>query len=611
MNQRISKTLLFLFGDALFIALAFFLAFFLRFDGMIPAVHFYQTLPVMIVLGWAVIIPVFLWARLYSFSWRHVSTRDVLVLWYAVTGGFLLITLLAASIQGVRAFAELPRSTLLVGYVLTFFFTGAMRMAKRIAQQISQGGGGEDRIRVLIVGAGDAGEQLLRSMQTGQKKYIPVCLVDDDKRKQGISIHGVRVVGTVPDIPSVAAQYGIQEMIIAMPSASSSVIRQAVELGRQAQIETMKVLPSLGEILDGKVSFADVREVQVADLLGREVVSLDTEALSRFLRAKTVLMTGAAGSIGSELARQVATFAPSVIVLLDQDESGVFMLAQELAEKFKGVRVISCVGDITNEQKVGRIFQQWKPQIVFHAAAYKHVPLMEADPAEAVHTNIWGTKIVSEAALAAGSECFVYISTDKAVNPTSVMGATKRVGEMICQSSQGKGTTRFVAVRFGNVLDSRGNVVALFREQIKRRGPVRITDPEMKRYFMTNPEACLLVMQASAMGKGGEVFVLDMGSPVKIVDLAREMVRLSGLEPDRDIQFVFTGIRPGEKLFEEALSAEEGTTVTQHQKIFAAKLSSPDAALLEEGLRSLNEALSHPETQLLIDTLHRLVPSYT
>ncbi|MDO8655270.1 MAG: nucleoside-diphosphate sugar epimerase/dehydratase, partial [bacterium] len=548
--------------------------------------------------------------RLYSFSWRHVSTRDVLVLWYAVTGSFLLITILVVSGQGVRAFAELPRSTLLVGFVLTFFFTGAMRMAKRIAQQISLGMGGGGK-HVLIVGAGDAGEQLLRSMQTGQKKYVPVCLIDDDKKKQGISIHGVRVAGRVSDIPAVAKQYGVQEMIIAMPSAPSSVIKQAVELGREAGIEAIKVLPSLGEIFDGKVSFSDVRDVQVHDLLGREVVSLDTDALSRFLRAKVVLITGAAGSIGSELARQVSTFAPSTVVLLDQDESGIFMLAQELNERFSGIRIVSCVGNITDEQKIERVFKQWQPHIVFHAAAYKHVPLMEADPAEAVHTNIWGTKIVSKAARLAGSECFVYISTDKAVNPTSVMGATKRVGEMICQSSQEQGGTRFVAVRFGNVLDSRGNVVALFREQIKRGGPVKITDPEMKRYFMTNPEACLLVMQASAMGKGGEVFVLDMGSPVKIVDLAREMVRLSGLEPDRDIQFVFTGIRPGEKLFEEALSAEEGTTVTQHQKIFAAKLSLPDVALLEKGLQGLSEALSRSDAQSLVDTLHRLVPSYT
>ncbi|MDO8655378.1 MAG: SDR family NAD(P)-dependent oxidoreductase, partial [bacterium] len=432
MTERISKTALFLFGDALFIVLAFFLAFFLRFDGMIPAAHLRQQLPVIIVLGWAVIIPVFLWARLYSFSWRHVSTRDVLVLWYAVTGGFLLITILVVSGQGVKVFAELPRSTLLVGYVLTFFFTGAMRMAKRIAQQISLGkGGGEERKHVLIVGAGDAGEQLLRSMQTGQKKYVPVCLIDDDKKKQGISIHGVRVAGMVRDIPAVAKQYGIQEMIIAMPSAPSSVIKQAVELGREAGIEAIKVLPSLGEIFDGKVSFADVRDVQVHDLLGREVVSLDTDALSRFLHNKTVLITGAAGSIGSELARQVSTFAPSTVVLLDQDESGIFMLAQELNERFSGIRIVSCVGNITDEQKIERVFKQWQPHIVFHAAAYKHVPLMEADPAEAVHTNIWGTKIVSKAARLAGSECFVYISTDKAVNPTSVMGATKRVGEMI------------------------------------------------------------------------------------------------------------------------------------------------------------------------------------
>ncbi len=608
MNQRFSKTILFLLGDALFIALAFFLAFFLRFDGMIPASHVRQTLPVMIVLGWAVIISVFLWARLYSFSWRHVSTRDVLVLWYAVTGGFLLITTIVVSVQGVRAFAELPRSTLLVGYVLTFFFTGAIRMAKRIAQHISlQNAGG---VRVLIVGAGDAGEQLLRSMQTGQKKYTPLCFVDDDKRKQGLSIHGVRVVGMVRDIPAVAKQCGIQEMIIAMPSAPSSVIKAAVELGRKAGVEHMKVLPSLREILDGKISLADIRDVQVHDLLGREVVSLDTESLSRFLRSKTVLITGAAGSIGSELSRQTSAFTPSVLVLLDQDESGIFMLSQELKDRFGETRIVSCVGDITNEQKMERVFSEWKPQIVFHAAAYKHVPLMEADPAEAVRTNILGTSIVATAARKAGSECVVYISTDKAVNPTSIMGATKRVGEMICQAANKKGKTRFVSVRFGNVLDSRGNVVALFREQIKRGGPVKVTHPDMRRYFMTNPEACLLVMQASAMGEGGEVFVLDMGSPVKIVDLAQEMIRLSGRQPDLDIPIVFTGVRPGEKLFEEALSAEEGTSATQHQKIFIAKLPPLNASRLKEGMERLERALPASKTKTIPEVLSSLVPSY-
>lgn len=434
--------------------------------------------------------------------------------------------------------------------------------------------------------------------------------MDDDKRKQGLSIHGVRVVGMVRDIPAVAKQYGIQEMIIAMPSAPSSVIKAAVELGRKAGVEHMKVLPSLREILDGKISLADIRDVQVHDLLGREVVSLDTESLSRFLRSKTVLITGAAGSIGSELSRQTSAFTPSVLVLLDQDESGIFMLSQELKDRFGETRIVSCVGDITNEQKMERVFSEWKPQIVFHAAAYKHVPLMEADPAEAVRTNILGTSIVATAARKAGSECVVYISTDKAVNPTSIMGATKRVGEMICQAANKKGKTRFVSVRFGNVLDSRGNVVALFREQIKRGGPVKVTHPDMRRYFMTNPEACLLVMQASAMGEGGEVFVLDMGSPVKIVDLAQEMIRLSGRQPDLDIPIVFTGVRPGEKLFEEALSAEEGTSATQHQKIFIAKLPPLNASRLKEGMERLERALPASKTKTIPEVLSSLVPSY-
>lgn len=601
----LTRTLFFLAGDIALISLAVLLAFFLRFEGQIPALYWEGLLQITVLLALAFALPPLFSFKLYSLSWRHVSTRDILALWRAMTIGFLFLGSLVILLKGLPLFAQFPRSVLVMAYLFSFFFTGIFRLGRRIVMQISLRESTGAKIPVIIAGAGDAAEQLIRGM--AGSRYLPLCLVDDSSAKQGVSIHGVRVAGKLKDIPHIAERFHAQEMIIAIPSAPSSVIKHVVELGREANLKAIKVLPSLGEILDGKVSLSQVRDVQVQDLLGRELVSLDTEALSRFLKGKVVLVTGGAGSIGSELCRQVAAFSPSAIILFDQDESGVFMFAYELGTRFPALKVISYVGDITDTEKVRDVFSSVKPQIVFHAAAYKHVSLMEHDPLEAVKTNIFGTKIVSEAALEAGSECFVYISTDKAVNPSSVMGATKRAGEMICQLANHKRQTRFVSVRFGNVLDSRGNVIALFRDQIKRGGPLTITHPDMKRYFMTNPEACLLVMQASAMGKGGEVFVLDMGDLVNIVDLAKEMIRLSGLEPDKDIPIAFTGLRPGEKLFEEMLTSEEREGATTHAKIFSAKPIPADPALLEKSLRRFSETR---DKKSICETLQSLIPSY-
>jgi len=344
--------------------------------------------------------------------------------------------------------------------------------------------------------------------------------------------------------------------------------------------------------------------------LGREPVSLDQKSIENFIRGKSVLITGAAGSIGSELSRQVAKFKPSHLIILDQDETGIFNISEELFDKFPKLSIKSLIADIREELKIDQIFKKYQPQIVFHAAAYKHVPLMEENPDEAVKNNVFGTKIVAEAALKAGVEKLIFISTDKSVNPTSIMGATKRVGEMICQALNETNKTKFMSVRFGNVLDSRGSCIPIFREQIKSRGPLEITHPEMKRYFMTCPEACLLVLQAGAIGRGGEVLVLDMGKPIRILDLAREMIRLSGLEPDKDIPIVFTEPRPGEKFFEEILMAEEGVVSTQHQKIFMAKLARVDRDLLNSGLEKLKKQADTGDKETIIKILKELIPSY-
>ena len=377
---------------------------------------------------------------------------------------------------------------------------------------------------------------------------------------------------------------------------------------RKANLSHVKILPSTREILSGKATLANVRDISIEDLLGREKVQIDTDAISGFLAGKRVLVTGAAGSIGSHLCEQILKFKPESLIALDQNETGIFHLERNLEKLFPGIKKYFIVADICDESKIDWIFGNHQPQIIFHAAAYKHVPVMETHPEEAAKNNIFGTLNLGQAAIKHGADKFVTISTDKAINPTSVMGASKRISELVCQYLNKKGQTKFCAVRFGNVLDSQGNVVGIFEEQIKRGGPVEITHPEMKRYFMITVEACLLVMQAGAIGKGGEVFVLDMGEPIKIVDLVKEMIRLSGYEQDVDIPIVFTGMRPGEKLFEEMMLKEE--IPTKNQKIFIAKLGGLKEEELIKSLENLRLAVNQVNREQIINIFRELVPEY-
>jgi FlaA1/EpsC-like NDP-sugar epimerase len=359
-----------------------------------------------------------------------------------------------------------------------------------------------------------------------------------------------------------------------------------------------------------KVGIGALREIEMEDLLGREAVVLDQRAIKEFIENKKILVTGGAGSIGSEFCRQTAKFNPSLLLILDQDETAIFNISEELKEKFGNLKIVPIIADIQDKTKIDQVFKEFNPNIVFHAAAYKHVPLMEEHPDEAVKNNIFGTKIVADLAVENHIDKFVFISTDKAVNPKSVMGASKRIGEMICQALNKKNSTKFISVRFGNVLNSQGSVIPIFKEQIKNGGPVKVTHPEMTRYFMTTSEACLLVMQAAMMGRGGEVFVLDMGKPVKIKDLAKELIRLSGLEPDKDIAIVYTQPRPGEKIFEEILMAEEGTMSTANKKIFIAKLSGIDEEKLKSGLEKLSVLAHNRDKSNIIKILKELIPTY-
>jgi len=583
------RFVLFLLADVFFIALSIWLAFLIRFDGGVPA-QYEAFLVRMIILAVIFTIPVFYFSKLYSFTWSYVSTNELVAIFKATTISFIFLGITIYVSKYFPFFANFPRSVLFTSYFLVFIFCGGIRFAKRIYLHQSKNETKPNGQKTLIVGAGDAGEQILRSIESlKDSPYQPVGFVDDNSVKQGVLIRGLKVLGTIDNLSKIIQDHGVQALVIALPSAGREPIRKAVDAGRKEGLRNIKIVPSLSEIIDGMISVRDLRQVEVEDLLGREKVSLNTKPIEDFIKGKRILITGAAGSIGSELSRQVVKFNPELIILLDWDETGIFNIANELNAKFPDIKKRSIIADIKDENKIAKIFGELKPNIVFHAAAYKHVPLMEEQPEEAVKNNVFGTKVIAQQALSNSVDKFIFISTDKAVNPVSVMGTTKRVGEMLCQAMNQRNGTKFVSVRFGNVLNSRGSVIPIFKEQIRRGGPVEVTHPDMKRYFMLTSEACLLVMQAGAMGNGGEVFVLDMGKPVKILDLAKEVIRLSGFVPDQDIKIVFTGPRPGEKLFEEMLSAEEGTIFTGVQKIFTARLSNINPGELDEKLKGLKD----------------------
>ena len=604
------RLIFFAFADALLIVFSVFLAFLVRFEGRIPA-DYLLNIKGIIFLSLLITLPIFYFLKLYYFTWLYVSAEELISLIKGTALSFLILTATFFVLRDHAIFSGFPRSTLFIAYFFIFALCGGLRFGKRIYLQVFPSSKRREKERTLIVGAGDAGEQILRSILTfSSGPYLPLGFVDDNPAKQGIMIHGLKVLGKIKDIPKVARENKIEDLIIALPSVDSRVIQEAVGKGREAGLRKIKIIPPIDQVLAGRITIGQLREVEMEDLLGRQSVSLDQKLIENFLQNKIVLVTGAAGSIGSELCRQIAKFRVATLMLLDQDETGIFNISEELEDKFPKIRRISLIADILDEEKMERIFKEFRPQIVFHAAAYKHVPLMEDNPDTAVKNNVFGTKNTAALAFEYAAERFIFISTDKAVNPSSVMGATKRMGEMICEAFNRRNSTKFISVRFGNVLDSRGSVIPIFREKIKRREPIEVTHPEMKRYFMVTGEACLLVMQAGAMGQGGEVFVLDMGNPIKILDLAKEMIRLSGLEPDKDIPIVFTEPRPGEKLFEEILTAEEGIVTTRHQKIFIAKLAETDRKNLEGGLVKLAQAVEKGGKETIIKTLKEMIPNY-
>mgnify|MGYP001591395317 FL=1 len=589
------KIFIFSAADAILSAGSLILAFLLRFDGSLPPIY-YNRLPYYLLI-FAVLNLFFLYQqRLYSFIWSFIGLKELTRLFRALTYAGAFFAVIIFIDQGtLNLFAGFPRSTIFLGYLINLILIGSLRIAKRVWLELTDKESIQAGEPTLIVGTGRHGEQLIRNLQSSQNFYRIIGIADNKPAYQGAIIHGIPVLGRLEDIPEIAKQYDIKHIIIAFEREHLKAIRETVRLAKEANITDMKIIPEFSEIIGQKLSFRELREISVEDLLSREPTRLDTEEIKKFIHNKTILVTGAAGSIGSELCRQISQFLPSKLFLLDFNESGLFDLENELRRSFPGAEFQTIIANVSDRQKIEFIISNHRPEIVFHAAAYKHVPLMESHPEEAAKINILGTFYTASAALKYGVKKFVFVSTDKAVKPISIMGKTKKAAEIIVKTLNEENPTKFVSVRFGNVLASRGSVIPIFQEQIRRGGPVTVTHPDMIRYFMTIPEAALLVMEAGAIGKGGEVFILDMGKPIKIIELAKELIRISGYTPDVDIPIVITGIRPGEKIFEEVLTKEEGTVATKWEKIFVAKVeNSVSREQIEESIRLLERAFEKP-----------------
>jgi FlaA1/EpsC-like NDP-sugar epimerase len=572
-NQRVILALL---HDLIASGVAWILAYLLRFnfeipESLLPSV--WQTLQWIVPLQGAI----FWFFGLYRGMWRYASMPDLRRIFLAVIASVAAIVSL---LWMLRLNITIPRSVLIIYPLLLLIFMGGSRLIYRLWKEGLLSWRSEIHgKRVLILGAGDAAVALSKELQRSNVWHV-VGFLDNDERKHGRLLNEKKVYGAIESLPQWTEKLNVNQVIIAMPTATHQQRKRAIDLSNQMGVKALTI-PSYDDLLSGRVEISQLREIELDDLLGRDAVQLDEAGLHKQLTGKVVLVTGAGGSIGAELCRQIARFSPDKLVLFEASEFALYNIEQEMSKNFPQLDIIYLAGDVRDASRLDHIFKTYKPSVVFHAAAYKHVPLMERHNAwQAVRNNVFGTWQVGRHAQKHSVEKFVLISTDKAVNPTNVMGTTKRMAEMICQGLQELNGTRFIIVRFGNVLGSNGSVIPKFREQIARGGPITVTHPEITRYFMSIPEAAQLVMQAGYMGKGGEIFVLDMGEPVKIVDLARDLIRLSGFSED-EIKIEFSGLRPGEKLYEELLADDENTLITPHPKLRIARARMVSAAELE------------------------------
>lgn len=593
-------------ADAVFIAAASILAILLRFDMNASAVgvKYWHSVFTLIPITIIITIPVFIYLHLYRVMWSMASVREALQLGF----GTIFSTLI--QVAASMLIAPIPRTYFFSYFVLFSIFTFIERYCYRIYRSLSYHGMPEDGIKTIIVGAGSAGEKILREIQMSEKMNGDVvCMVDDDKSKLGSRLHGVLVAGTSDDLVDLVNQYGVKRVIVAMPSASPEDRKHIIEQAQKAGVKDIKVLPGIYQLVKGEVSISKLRNVDLLDLLGRDPVKVNLEEVASYIHGKVVLVTGGGGSIGSELCRQIAAQQPKKLVVFDIYENNVYDIQQELKITHPELNAEYLIGSVRNQHRVNEIFEVYHPDLVYHAAAHKHVPLMEDSPNEAIKNNVMGTYNVAKAANKYKTKKFVLISTDKAVNPTNIMGASKRICEMIVQMMSRHSETDFVAVRFGNVLGSNGSVIPLFKKQIANGGPVTVTHPDIIRYFMTIPEAVSLVLQAGAYAHGGEIFVLDMGEPVKIADMARNLIKLSGYEPDVDIKITYTGLRPGEKLYEEMLMKEEGMKETPNKMIHIGQPIIFDDDHFKDELQELND-LAYEDTDHIRELVERVVPTY-
>lgn len=609
------RRLMLLIADIVLINVALFAALYFRFDGNVPMDFqniFLRTFIPLTVIQ-IVIYAIF---NLYRSLWKYASIDEIFQVFFATLSGAG-----ACFLYGILMKQMLPRTVYAIWWILALFLVGGIRFCYRIGRRVKNlPANHSDGIRrAMIVGAGEAGSIVIKELlRRNDLNVVPVIIVDDDREKIGAQIHGIPVKGDRNQIPELADKFNVDEIIVTISATNLKNKEQLREIYRICTTThcKLKTLPGLYEMMDkdnnlnGSIDVKKLRDINIEDLLGREEIRLNTEEISGYLQGETVLVTGGGGSIGSELCRQIAKFNPKKLLIFDIYENNAYDLINELNYTYgKELDVEVLIGSVRDKARLEYVFSTYQPGIVFHAAAHKHVPLMEANPTEAIKNNIFGTMNTAECADQFGAKKFVLISTDKAVNPTNIMGASKRVAEMIIQNLNKNSNTEFVAVRFGNVLGSNGSVIPLFQKQIARGGPVTVTHKDITRFFMTIPEAARLVIQAGAMARGGEIFILDMGEPVKIVHLAEDLIRLSGYDPYQDIQIEFTGLRPGEKLYEELMLKEEGLTATRHEKIFVSKPVNMDYKLLAREINSLKNVLN-TSAESIVPCIERLVPTY-
>ncbi|MBS0014705.1 MAG: polysaccharide biosynthesis protein [Desulfobacterales bacterium] len=614
-----------LFADICIFVAALLIAHLIRFDLELLVSDwriFILALPVVV----PVKLVVFYLFDLYHGMWRYTSISDLTNIVKAAFCSTLIIVFIVLQLYRFEGFS---RSVFVIDFLLTIILVSGFRVGVRfyfeeangshftgafVARLLNRNSANlKGQKKLLIIGAGDCGEKMYREIRdNGRLYYRVVGFVDDNPAKIGKKIHGIPVYGPVDNLGQIARKRRADEALIAVPSAGGQAMRRIVAYCKQGNL-AHKTVPSMGELIDGRVSYSSIREVAYRDLLGREAVRLDQEKIGAYLRNQCVMVTGAGGSIGSELCRQICRYRPRTLVLFERGENLLYHIEMELRRNFPFIEIVPLLADIQDKGQVERAFAQHRPHTVFHAAAYKHVPMLETQPWNPVQNNILGTANMACASRKYGVERFVFVSTDKAVRPANIMGASKRVAEMLIQNQNGCGqaeSPRFVSVRFGNVVGSEGSVVPLFKKQIERGGPVTVTHPDVTRYFMMIPEACQLILQAGGMGKGGEIFILDMGQPIRIVDMAKDLIRLCGFEPETDIRIEYTGLRPGEKLYEELITQGEGILPTTHEKIMVVKGMECDLEGLQTKIDALAEAASAQDKTAIRSLFKQMVPDY-